>query len=232
MIDNILSKLDSYTPHCDILDQQYVPPLLQSFVPNLVLLGALRAMTVPNTPGLSLMQKIDRSPDGHTVLAVRDVFIEQSDWPGFMSFIWRDGPDDRGKTITFLPNEDTLAVILAVRLGLQAEVAVALAHQNLIYGAKLDCECASTPDYHDSALLGTLTTPGAPRAVHLALFAREKASTFTTALRKEELILLHQTEDIGLFRGLGSYNVEVLQPLRCRTDEVVWADLSIGGLSQ
>jgi hypothetical protein len=230
---NTLPGRARFTNPTNAFDAAYKPPLEQDFSPDGFLLKKLRSLTLPDVGGPTVSEKIHATENDALALSnVWESHSQQEYWPAFLSFIWRDQPDGRNMKVTFLPNRDTVAVLLAIRLGLQTEVAVALAHQDLIYFAELDIgKAAFTPSYYDSALLGTFT--GNNTGIRMALFARAQAATFSTSFKKHELILLRETGEAPLSHDVNGHYPALLKTwLRCRTDEVVSAARTPHGSSK
>ena len=219
--ENILANIDEYIHEIEVEDMVYASPKSRSFKPDISLLIQLTNMSLSDRVGPTVTDKARQSGDFLAVLGVRDALRKETDWPGFVSFLWRDNPDSRGKRITFMHNRETLAVTLAVRMGIQAELAVALAHHDLLYAGATNGE-DSILDFHDAVLLGTFTKRGTYNKQRYGLFARYRAAEFESEFRKGEFALLHQCPRNGLFHGVKSYNAKVLNQMwRCRTSESV-----------
>jgi len=154
----------------------------------------------------------------------RNRFAKQRGWCGAMAIIVRNAPDDRGKVTTVLPNVDTLAALLAVRLGINMHLAVALAYEDVIEawavrdGRLEDANIAP----EGSIVLATFTRR--PEAhTSLVLTARNDARAFALRFRPEELMLLDQHSEVGLHNPFRTsyFDEHLSERWAYRTDEAI-----------
>lgn len=138
---------------------------------------------------------------GVGLLEQRNALRAQPGWCHALPLIARNVADSRGIVITALPNEDTYAVLLATRLGIDARLAVALAYDDLIkvFPINDDQFCDAPAKIQDYLTLATFRAVGEETS-DTVLMAHKNAQSFKLRFQPEELILYDQHPEHGLFR--------------------------------
>lgn len=159
----------------------------------------------------------------------RDALWQQDDWHHALAAIIRRAPDERGMLMTVLPNRDTLAALLAVRLGINMHLAVALAYDDAIEAWDLNSQHPEPQaiSIEDAVILATFRLPSESHA-RVALAARKDVVDFSLRFGPEELCLFDQHPKVGLHLPFLStyFEKHPVSSLGYQTDEAVyWEDM-------
>lgn len=186
----ILKRIPAYTPPVKPNPPSYFSSPVREMRPCTKTLKCIKRLRIPYANGPTMQERVDADPRiSHGIRAMCLAFQQEPDWPAYMSLVCRDKPA-QGQIVTVLGNSDTLAAMLAIRMGIQTEVAVALSLDDLIYVTPLDSGQLTLTDYEDAVLLGTFARKGQHPSTKYALLARADAAQFSTQFRAQELILV------------------------------------------
>jgi hypothetical protein len=196
------------------------------------LLNYLRTFKVPILTREKFYHKCDTLTNdaraAGCIGSARDHLREKPIWCEAMAAVVRNAPDERGMTTTILPNQDALAALLAVRVGIDMHLAVALAYDDVIAAwavadGRLQ-EANVSPE--DAVVLATFSRAGESRS-SLALTARKEAWAFKLRYAPEELMLFDQHPEVGLhlpFRSAYFEGHSFANQFACREGKAVYCE--------
>ena len=189
-LSDFWNRIPEYRPNVRPNSSSYSPTPVKQIVLCDKTLKRLKRLRIPYADGPSLEDKLNvdaRLSPG--IQAMCRALRQEPEWPQFFSFVCHDKPA-QGENVIVLRNRETLAAMLAIRMGIQTEVAVALSLDELIYVTPLDTGQLTLTDYEDAVLLGTFARKGLYPSPKYALLARADAAQFSTPCRAQELIMV------------------------------------------
>jgi hypothetical protein len=121
--------------------------------------------------------------------AFRSIYMMKQHWPSNMAAIARKNPAAGQIPVSFLRNEDVIAALHGIALGICPIVAVELAYKDmLVFDDLKDGHCCVDPIAY--RLVATVTAKG-DNEPRLALFVHKDAASYAMEWDADECALLH-----------------------------------------
>jgi hypothetical protein len=155
----------------------------------------MKPKTPCSEPGV-LAKIIARRVTLKSILHYRTIFESKIHWTGNMAAIIRKNPPEGRVATSFLRNEDMVAALHGMGLGINPNLAVELAYKDLLVFGGLDEWGYGHIDPLDYRLLAAVTEPS-DCSPSLAMFAHKSVATYQPEFDADECVLLHDHDGEG-----------------------------------